>query len=222
MWCTILIFSNFKFPMLDTIPIRCRGFMIIATLPTIVFAQGGGRFEESKRLALAYMESNQYDRAAGKLEEIWEQNQSDPDVAEWLAVAYLNGQDRDSQSGVETKSLALMEQSLRLGGKATLLVQHSHERLGWLQGHTINNYCSGKLSVSPGRLVFIAVARRGLEEHSFDFPADEVRISGPSQDDMGAFQIKTKSKTYSLIPRTRNRKDSELFVSLLQQQLRGK
>src|SRR5258708_30941640 len=101
--------------MLDTEILR-RILTLSIVLPTIAFAQGGGRFEESKRLALAYLESNQYDRAAGKLEEIWEQNQSDADVAEWLAIAYLNGQERESQSGVEAKSLALMGQSLRLGG----------------------------------------------------------------------------------------------------------
>lgn len=97
-------------------------------------AQNAGRFEDSKRLGLQYAASGKYDRAAAKFEEIWDQDQTDPMVAEYLSISYLNGDDRKDHPELQRKAFDLMEKSISLGGKATLLVHHSHEKLGWLQG----------------------------------------------------------------------------------------
>lgn len=183
-------------------------------------AQRGGRFEAAKRQGMAYLESGQFDRAAAHLEEIWEQDQSDPVVAEGLAIAYLNGEERDSHPGYEPKVRELLRQSLKLGGKASFLVQHSHEKIPILQGSTISDYCAGTLSISTGRLVFVAFARRGVEQHSFELSADELQLVPPSRGDkQGAFHIKTKAKTYSMVPRTRAHVDGELIISVLQENL---
>src|SRR5205814_10448614 len=89
------------------------------------FSQSG-RFEEAKRRAAAYLDGGEYDRAAARLEEVWEQDQSDAAVAEGLAIAYLNGGDRTYRQGLEPKAQHLLQETIRLGGMATFIVQHSH------------------------------------------------------------------------------------------------
>src|SRR5207302_5064602 len=142
-------------------------------------------------------------------EEVWEQDQSDASVAEGLAIAYLNGEDRRYHGELEAKAESLMRQAIRLGGTASFIVQHSHDKFSILHGKTTNDYCSGKLSIAPGRLTFIAQPRRGMPEHSFDSAREEVRVTAP--DENGAFQIKTKSGNYTMVPRTRFTRDSELI-----------
>ena len=197
--------------------------LILVGLSVLIFGQSGGRFEETKRQALAYLESDQFDRAAGKLEEIWDQDQSDATVAEGLGIAYLNGEDRRYHPEIVTKVRALMEKAVANGGKATFLVQHSHEKLGFLQGKTINNYCSGSLSISRDRLIFVAHARKGIEPHSFDLGAGEFKISGPDADDKrGVFEIKAKSKNYAMAPRTRIKSDGDLVLTIVQENFTAK
>jgi hypothetical protein len=182
--------------------------------------QHGGRFEEAKRQAIAYLDSAQYDRAAGRYEEIWEQDQSDAAVAEGLAMAYLNGQDRPEHPQALDKARDLLKRSLSMGGRATFLVQHSHEKVAILQGRTVNNYCSGRLTVTPGRLVFVAQARKGVEEHSFDLTAADVHLTPTSGgDSQGEFQIKTKPRNYAMLPRTRLKADGVLISTFLQENL---
>lgn len=196
------------------------GIWIVASLPDpIAMAQGGGRFEEAKRQGLAYLDSSQFDRASARLEEIWEQDQSDPVVAESLAIAYMNGEDRAYRAGYESKIRDLLQRAVQMGGKASFLVQHSHEKVPFLQGKTISDYCSGRLSVSSDRLIFVAQARRGVEQHSFDLTAADLRIVPSGGDKLGGFHIKTKAKTYSMVPRTRTRADGALVVSVLNQYL---
>ncbi|MBV9506148.1 MAG: hypothetical protein JO323_14205 [Acidobacteriia bacterium] len=198
-------------------PFATKIGLLLSAATFLASGQSGGRFEETKRQALAYLESDQYDRAAGKLEEIWEQDHSDPTVAENLALAYLNGDDRRYHPEAETKARDLFEQSLHAGGRATFMVQHSHEKAGFFEGRIITNYCVGMLSVSPGRLVYVARARKGVEAHSFDVSADDVRLTKP--DDMGVFTIKTKAKNYTLIPRNRIKGDSDVIVEVIREQL---
>jgi hypothetical protein len=123
-----------------------------------VFGQGDGRFYDAKRQATDYLDSGQYDRAAARFEEVWEKDQSDPYVAEGLAIAYLNGEDRRYHTELEAKAQRLVLEAIRLGGTATFLVQHSHEKFNGLKPP--NDYCSGKLSIKAGKLVFVAQARK--------------------------------------------------------------
>lgn len=186
-------------------------------------AQSGGRFEAAKRLGLTYLSRGQYDKAAGNLEEVWEmQKPSDPLVAEFLAIAYLNGDDRKSQTDVEQKASGLMQKAIELGGQATLLVQHSHEKLGFIQGNELTKFCSGRLSVRPGRLTFVSEAGENPGKDSFEFTAADLKEAAPNSDtSRGMFHIKGRDKgkerTYNMVPRSWARADSDFFLSLIHQ-----
>jgi hypothetical protein len=200
---------------------RAAGWLLCAVFALTAMAQNGGRFELTKRQALAYLESSQFDKAAGKLEDIWEQEKTDATIAEDLAIAYLNGEDRQLHDEVAEKAHALAEKAIKLGGRATFLVQHSHQ-LGVLQGKTIIDYCSGKLSISPGKLVFVAQAGKTADAHSFEMTAAEFTMT-PS-DSIGAFQIKgvaRKSKHYTILPRSRVKADGDWIVALINEHVRA-
>lgn len=70
-------------------------------------AQSGGRFEEAKRMGMAYVQSEQFDKAAGRLEEVWEQDRSDPAVGESLALAYLNTEERRTLPQLQKQAFAI-------------------------------------------------------------------------------------------------------------------
>lgn len=197
--------------------IACLGLFVAA----LAFAQSGGRLEDTKKSALAYLDSNQYDRAAAKFEEVWSQDQSDPSVAENLAIAYMNGQDRELRPELVDKAQEMMEAALKQGGAASFLVQHSHEKLGWLKGKVITDYCSGRLSISNGKLVYVAQARMGIKAHSFDITTNDIKVViGP--DSLGSFTIKTQDKkdnNYVMIPKSRVPADGGVIVTLLNRNL---
>ncbi|HLK63079.1 MAG TPA: hypothetical protein VKU19_06545 [Bryobacteraceae bacterium] len=198
----------------------CKSFilsLIALSLPAL--AQNGGRFEEAKRMAVSYLDSNQYDRAAGKLEEVWEQDQTDPAVAEYLGIAYLNGDDRRYNAAIEGKAQKALEQAIKLGGKATFLVRHPHGGIiGRVSGGDALDYCAGKLSISPGRVVFVMKALKGAEDHSFELKTSDIlKINTPNAE--GKFTIKTKPKNYPFQPQTKNKADSDLLLSLIREHL---
>jgi hypothetical protein len=197
--------------------------VLLLSLTPVAFGQSGGRFEDAKRIAQQYLDSNQFDKAAAKLEEVWEQDKTDPTVAEGLGIAYLNGDDRRYNPGVADKASKIMEESLKLGGKATFLVQHTHEGkvVKLVTGGDSLKYCDGKLSVSHGKLTFVMKQLKGVEDHSFEATADQVKVSGPNGS--GGFKISrrvdTKSKDYSMAPRNGNKADTSLILSLIHEQL---
>src|SRR3954470_2478038 len=106
-----------------------------------VWAQSSGRFEEAKRMGVAYLQAEQFDKAAGRLEEVWEQDQSDPSVGELLAVSYLNTEERRGLPQSQKQAFAIIDKLFTSGARVSFLVQHSHEKLGWLQGRELNQYC---------------------------------------------------------------------------------
>jgi hypothetical protein len=170
-----------------------------------------------KRLAVGYVETardgGQFDKAAAKLEEVWDQDQSDPGIAEALGIAYLNGADREYNPAVEAKAVALMEKSIAGGGRATFLVKHSHEHL-FATGHTVTKYCAGKLSIRTGRLVYVAVQEGREPAHTFDIAASEIEIGEPDSHDgmvQIRFRLDGKQVTYSFLPRDGNAKDGRIF-----------
>src|SRR6266508_418780 len=85
----------------------------------MVLAQSGGRFEEAKRMALAYINSEQFDKAAGRLEEVWEQDQSDLTVGENLALAYLNTEDKHSLPSLQKQAFAIIENLAAKNGRVS-------------------------------------------------------------------------------------------------------
>jgi hypothetical protein len=197
--------------------------VLLLSLTPAVFGQTSGRFEDVKRIAQQYLDSNQYDKAAGKLEEVWEQDKSDPTVAENLGIAYLNGDDRRYNANVVGKGTSVMQESLKLGGKATFLVQHGHEGklVKLATGGDSLKYCDGKLSVSKGKLYFVMKQLKGAEDHSFEATADQVKVSGPTKS--GGFKVSRlvdgKWKDFSFSPRNGEKTDTDLILSLIHEQL---
>lgn len=194
---------------------------LLLSLPSPSHSQNGGRFEDAKRIAQQYLDSNQFDKAAGKLEEIWEQDKTDPTVAENLGIAYLNGDDRRYNAEVTGKATRVMEESLKLGGKATFLVQHTHEGklLKDITGGDSLKYCNGKLSISRGKLAFVMNQLKGAEDHSFEAAAEQIKISG--RDSAGEFKITRKpdNKSFTMVPRNGVKTDTAIVLTILHEQM---
>ena len=184
--------------------------------PVICFAllQPGGSLEQVKRLGLAYLAERDFDRAAGKLEEVWEYDQTDPAVAEKLAVAYLNGQERRTRPELATRAFDLMKTALEARGHATMLVQHSHETLTFIQGENLTKFCAGELIISAGRISYIARYGEKPSEHSFAVETLDLRdVSQVTRSSSGMFHIKLRDKSYVMVPQTKEPQDAEFLLS---------
>ena len=179
-------------------------------------AQSSGRFEESKRTGMALFEGEHYEKASGKLEEVWEQDKSDPTVGEYLAMAYLNTEDRQSLTTVEKQAFEIIEKLQTSGQRVSFLILHSHEKLGWLQGRELNNYCRGKVSIKAGHLIYIADKGDKQHRHTFDLTGSGITKIWVNEDDKrGTFQMKTGSENYYFVTRNRNRNEARFFVDLV-------
>jgi hypothetical protein len=184
-------------------------------LAVICFAQSG-RFAETKRLAFVNLEGGNYDRASALFEEVWENEPPDPIIAESLALAYLNGNERRRQPKLVQKAASLLGEALDLGGQATFLVHQSREKLTWLQGRRFNDYCSGLLSLRQDRLIYLPQQCYTHSSDPFDVSFDQIKeMSLEGKGEQGAFRIvlKTGSK-YVMVPRTRLREDTLLLFRL--------
>ena len=181
--------------------------------------QSGGRFEEAKRMGMAYVNSEQFDKAAGRLEEVWEQDQSDPVVGEFLAVAYLNSEDRRSLPQNQKQAFAIIDHLVASGSRVTFLVQHSHEKLGWLQGRELNQYCRGRLSIANHHLIFVSDKGEKASQHSFDVEASQIKSISLNEDDRrGTFQLKLLNGSYFMVTRNRNRDEARQIVDLIRRE----
>ena len=165
--------------------------VVLVALPL----QNTGRLTERTAQGIEFIERGRYNNAVNVLEEIWEQDRSNPAVAENLAIAYLYG-DRNT-----AKARQYMEQAIAGGGRASFLMQHAHEKVA-VVATTMSDYCAGRLSIYPGRLAFTA----GVADHSFTIPAGEFkeiktnRWFGKGE---GTYHIRTlDKKNYNLRPRT--------------------
>jgi hypothetical protein len=189
-------------------PLRLA-FLLLATA-LLSLAQQNGRFATLKSQAFDYFDRGQYDKVAGKLEEIWEQDHSDLKVGEYLAMGYLYGE-KDL-----AKAQPVMKEVLAKGGQATFLVQHSHEKLGLLSGDTMNNYCSGKMSITPGKVSFVADDGK----HSTDFSAAALRTLRLQGSGPGRFEIKSEGRNYTFRVRSETHAEAALLQDLVQQNLK--
>src|SRR5258708_2078718 len=104
-----------------------RSLVLSLNTALLLAGQSGGRVEEGKRIGAGYVNSEQFDRAAGRLEEVWEQEKSDPSVGEFLAIAYLNTEDRHSLAENQIKAFEIIHSLAGAGSRVSFLVQHSHE-----------------------------------------------------------------------------------------------
>jgi len=162
-------------PMTPMMRYACVPVLFALLQVTLAPAQTNGRYEEAKRMGMAFIQSEQFDRASGRLEEVWEQDQSDPNVGEFLALAYLNTEDRRALPKLEKQAYAIIRGLVTSGARVTFLVQHSHEKLGWLQGRELNQYCSGRLSLAGGHVVFVSDKGDKASQHSFDRDAGKIK-----------------------------------------------
>ncbi|MBV9304390.1 MAG: hypothetical protein JOY62_05885 [Acidobacteriaceae bacterium] len=170
-------------------------------------AQQNGRFADLKSQGIGLFQGGKYSEAAGKLEAIWEEDQSDAKVAEYLAMAYLYGE-HDA-----AKAQPVMEKAIANGGQASFLVFHSHERLAALHGDIINQYCAGKISVSPGKLVFISDSG----EHSVTIDPAELKEFTVTGGAPGRISIKAAGKSYTFMAKTHSRAEAVLLATITQQ-----
>jgi hypothetical protein len=188
--------------------------LLLSVMVVLVLGAQGGRLEQQKRLGFAYLKDGKYDNAAAKLEEIWDLDKSDPMVGEGLAIAYLNGSDRKANPQIVPKANQMMEKALADGGRAVFIVVHSHERLSFLQGHELINFCSGQLQVRKDRISYVSESGDKGGQHSFDLPADAIKEIAANSDHL-TFHIKgADGKNFNLAPRSRAQEDSEFLLSL--------
>jgi len=172
---------------------------------------------------MAFIQSEQFDKAAGRLEEVWEQTQADSSVGEYLAIAYLNTEERRNLPDAEKQAFAIIDKLAGAGARVSFLVQHSHEKLGWLQGRELNQYCRGRLSIEDRHLIFVADKGEKAGEHSFDLKADQVKSISLNEDDRrGTFRLKMMDRDYFMATRNRNRDEARKIVELVQQLIRPK
>jgi len=187
----------------------------------LLISQSGGRFDEAKRLAFLNVRDGQFDKAAVRLEEVWEQ-QRPPDsaVAEHLAMAYLNGEDRKSRRDLEAKAYELMGKSIAAGGQATFVVNHSHEGFGAIQGNNWTRFCRGRLSVRPGRIIYVSEAGERVGEDSFDIEPAGLREFSEGRGDRGVFRLRIrdaagKERNYNMAPRSWSAQDTRELIRLV-------
>jgi hypothetical protein len=187
----------------------CPAFFLAGCLA----AQNTGRFADLIARGHASLEAGKYNQAVNSFEEVWEQDQSDPSVAEGLAMAYLYA-DRDA-----LRSKPLAELAIGKGGRATFFVQHSHEKIGFLPQELIN-YCKGKLSISPGRLAFAS----RQPDHSFTLsPADWQPLKPDDRfgEDRKSFFIRTADKKkQSFRAYSGTEQEKALILSLIEKHVR--
>ena len=182
-------------------------------LASCLCAQSAGRFAELTAKGIAYLDQGKFNEALNALEEVWEQDQSDVVVAENLAMAYLYA----DHNLIKAKALA--EQSIAAGGKASFLVQHPHEKIGFVSGDMVE-FCSGRLSVTRERLVFTSKDQRD----SFVVEKGQIKeikanhVYGASR---GMYHIRTTGKKdYNFRPRSWSEEEQQLILQLVNEHLR--
>ena len=202
---------------------KATRFCLLISACFALLAAQTARFEEAKRVGLGYIRAEQYDKAAGRLEEVWEQDKSDPMVGEYLALAYLNSEDHANHSANQAQGFEIIRKLASQESRVTFTVIHSHETMSWLQGRQWNQYCRGRLSISPSRLVFISEKGEKAGEHSFDIDGHQSKtVYVNPKEQRGIFQIKTGESSYLMATRTASFEEAALIVDLIRQKVMSK
>ena len=189
--------------------------LVLLSAPVSLLAQGG-RFEESKRLGMAYLKEGKYDRAAAKLEEVHETDPSDSMVAEALAVAYMNGDERKQDYTLDDKAKAILVQQLQKGGRALFHVQLNLSST-FYSGSTTKT-CGGTMTLAKGKLAFLCERGDTGGDNSFDFtPAAVKETSARYDKGNGMFFIKTAKRTYNFHPASWDKRHSQIILELITQ-----
>ena len=195
-----------------------KTFVCVLVLAAVCVAQG--RFEESKRLGVAYAKDGRFDKAAAKLEEVHEMEPGDTMVAEALAISYFNGDDRKDNFEIDKKGFAILEKLLAGGGKAPFLVQLSLSNSFLSSGVAPTKFCNGRLTLSKSHLSFLCEKGEKPEENSFDVSGGEVKELGDRFDrGRGLFTFKIGKRTFNFYPASWDKKHGQFFLVLAKQYL---
>jgi tetratricopeptide (TPR) repeat protein len=190
-----------------------RRILALSVFVLTISAQNNGRYAELSAKGIAYLDQGRFNEALNAFEEIWEQDQTDPTIAENLAMAYLYA-DHDLN-----KARALSERAIQAGGKASFLVQHPHEKVGFLSGDMVD-FCTGRLSISRDRLVFTAKD----QQHSFAVEKGqikEIKANHVYGSKRGLYHIQTADKkTYNFRPKTWSEEEQQLILGLVNEYIR--
>jgi len=179
-------------------------------------------FDEAKRAGMSLVLGEQYDRAAAWLEEVWEQDHNDVSVGEFLALAYLNTEDRRSLPQNQKQAFAIINELTSKGGRVSSWCCTHMRRVCWA-GTSFSQYCRGRLSISGDHLIFVADKGEKAGQHSLDITAKDFKSASFHEgDDRGTFDISLKSGSYFMATRNRNRDEARLIVNLVRQGLGGK
>jgi hypothetical protein len=183
-----------------------------------LIAQQNGRFADLKAKAFDAFEKNHFAEVAGTLEQVWEEDQTDPKVAEYLAMGYLYGE--HDMAKYDERNLAkarpLMDKAIALGGQATFLVIHSHQRMGFLQDDLITDFCSGRLSIIPGKLTFVPDSG----EDGATILTKDLRDFSIPKDGQGRIHVKAGGKSFTFRVKTRTRGEALLLGQIAEQNLK--
>ncbi len=183
-----------------------RGLLLILAAVIGVPGQNFGRFAALTGKGIELVNQGRFREAENALSEVWENGQSDSAVAENLAMAILYG-DHDAARAQE-----LMETSLALGGRASFLMQHTHEK-GTVISMDTSDFCSGRLSIYPDHLAFIS---QSMPEHSFSVPYSALKEMKRNKwfgSKDGILHIRTNdNRNYNLRPRTWSTEESSLVL----------
>lgn len=162
------------------------GYLLMTIIWVTIAAGQNGRFAVLKSQALSLFGQSRYAEAGGKLEEIWEQDQSDLQVDQYLAMSYLYGE-HDAR-----KAAPVLEKVQALGGPEIFLIEHSHEKLSMINGGTMNQYCTGRFLISPGKMEFIPDS----SDHAVLFTPSDLKEFKLSKVGNGRIDIKGAGKAY--------------------------
>ncbi len=122
---------------------------------------------------LGHTEERRYSKAINALEEAWEQDPSNPIVAEHLALSYLYEKIPPGADAL-SKARKLMRFSLEHGGQVRVFVRHLHTKTSWMGR---DEHCSGDLVLDGNGLHY----RATLSDHSFSLGPQELESIGPAK-----------------------------------------
>ncbi len=153
-----------------------------------------------------------YSDAINVLEEAWEQDPSNPIVAEHLALAYLY--ERIPPAGEAlARARKLMRFALEHDGQVTVRARHLHRGLRWAVSP--DDHCSGILVLSRGGLHY----RTSLTEHSFSLDPEELESIAPPTSkrpsSAGGLTLRTTDgKHHRIRTGTLSRAEAEIVLQL--------
>ncbi len=147
------------------------------------------------------IQQSRYDQATNKLEVILEAEPNQPDALMFTGTIYLY-HELD-----HLKAMKWFEMSLKLGGRAAFLVQHSHESLG---GSQLADYCRGWLILRGKEIEF--TPDNGT--HGFSVSRSELQEFKQNRRLQSMFHIRLKDDNFNFRPSTGQEDEVLLIVAM--------